>query len=47
MMMRFALYYILYTNSDISLKQQSARRHVDSFGHINPIPSQQVFTFTP
>ena len=30
-----------------SVKQQSMGRHVDPFGHINPIPSQQVFDLTP
>ena len=30
-----------------SLKQQSAGRHVATFGHIILIPSQPVFTLTP
>ena len=30
-----------------SLKQQSADRHVAPLGHINLIPSKQVFVFSP
>ena len=30
-----------------SLKQQSADKHVDPFGHIILIPSQPVFVLTP
>ena len=33
--------------SAISLKQQSAGRHVASLGHIILIPSQPVFALTP
>jgi hypothetical protein len=33
--------------SAISLKQQSAGRHVAPLWHIILIPSQQVFAFTP
>ena len=51
MMMRYGFELDQHTELDlysaISLKQQSADRHVAPLGHIIPIPSQPIFALSP